>query len=90
MDSIAISKEMAEEYYYGVGAGQELLALGLSFGAVFSSHSVTGSSSRSAVDDSTGGVTQLAGVITSSFVVLVMLVLTPLFYYLPSLPWRPS
>eukprot|EP00439_Symbiodinium_sp_Y106_P087246 s121_g43.t1 len=66
-------------------AGQEMLALGISnlVGAAFSCYPVTGSFSRSAVNNSTGAQTQLSGVITAIVMLCTLLFLTPLFYYLP-------
>mmetsp|Transcript_108070 Transcript_108070/g.345132 ORF Transcript_108070/g.345132 Transcript_108070/m.345132 type:complete len:210 (-) Transcript_108070:670-1299(-) len=73
MESMAIGKNLASQHGYDIDAGQELLALGLSnlVGAMFSSYPVTGSFSRSAVANSTGAVSQIAGLVTS----LVMLCL---------------
>ncbi|CAE6923597.1 SULTR4 [Symbiodinium sp. CCMP2592] len=62
-----------------------MLALGISnlVGAAFSCYPVTGSFSRSAVNNSTGAQTQLSGVITAIVMLCTLLFLTPLFYYLP-------
>jgi sulfate transporter 4 len=85
MESIAISKNLAAKHGYEVEAGQELLALGMSnlIGSMFSSYPVTGSFSRSAVNNSTGALSQLSGLITGLVMLLTLLLLTPLFYYLP-------
>mmetsp|Transcript_21792 Transcript_21792/g.70505 ORF Transcript_21792/g.70505 Transcript_21792/m.70505 type:complete len:827 (-) Transcript_21792:116-2596(-) len=85
MESIAISKNLASQHGYPINAGQELLALGAAniVGSCFSCYPVTGSFSRSAVANTTGAQTQLAGVITALGMLLVLLFLTPLFYYLP-------
>merc|ERR1719309_6391 len=86
MESIAISKNLAAKHGYEIDAGQELLALGMTnfIGAMFSCYPVTGSFSRSAVCNSVGGVSQLAGMVTAVVMLCTLLFLTPLFYYLPS------
>jgi len=85
MESIAIGKNLAAKNGYEIGAGQEMLALGVSnlVGAMFSCYPVTGSFSRSAVNNSTGARTQLSGIITAAVMFCTLLFLTPLFYYLP-------
>lgn len=85
MESIAIGKNLAAKHGYEIEAGQEMFALGISniFCAIFSGYPVTGSFSRSAVNDGTGAVSQLSGSITASMMLVTLLCLTPLFYYLP-------
>lgn len=85
MESIAIGKNLAAKNGYELDPGQELLALGMAnlAGAAFSCYPVTGSFSRSAVNNQTGAVSQLSGLVTSIIMLLTLLLLTPLFYYLP-------
>jgi len=85
MESIAIGKNLAAKHGYEIEAGQELFALGMSnlIGSFFSCYPVTGSFSRSAVNNSTGALTQLSGLITSIVMFCTLMFLTPLFYYLP-------
>lgn len=85
MESIAIGKNLAAKHGYEIEAGQELFALGMSnlVGSIFSCYPVTGSFSRSAVNNSTGALTQLSGLITSIVMFCTLMFLTPLFYYLP-------
>jgi len=85
MESIAISKALASKNQYKIDANGEMVALGLTnfIGSMFSSYPVTGSFSRSAVNDSTGAQTQFAGLVTSFIIFLTLILLTPLFYYLP-------
>lgn len=85
LESIAIAKGIAARRGYRVEATQELVALGASniFGSMFSSYPVTGSFSRSAVNDDIGGVSGLSGVATATLIVFTLLFLTPLFYFLP-------
>jgi len=85
MESIAIGKNLAAKNGYEIEAGQELFALGMAnlVGACFSCYPVTGSFSRSAVNQMTGACTQLAGMVTSVMMLLTLLLLTPLFQELP-------
>jgi sulfate transporter 4 len=85
MESVAIGKNLASKHGYEIDAGQEMMALGLSnlLGGCFSCYPVTGSFSRSAVMNGTGGQTQLGGLISSLVMLCTLLVLTPLFFYLP-------
>jgi len=85
MESIAIGKNLAARNGYELDPGQELLALGMAnlAGAAFSCYPVTGSFSRSAVNNQTGAVSQLSGLVTSIIMLLTLLLLTPLFHYLP-------
>jgi len=85
MESIAIGKNLAAKHGYEIDAGQEMLALGIAnlVGAAFSGYPVTGSFSRSAVNDSTGSRSQFSGLVTAVMMFLTLLFLTPLFYYLP-------
>ena len=64
---------------------QEIVALGLAnfAGAMFSSYTTTGSFSRSAINNSCGARTPLAGFVTSMIVMCVLLFLTPVFKLMP-------
>jgi len=85
MESIAISKSLAAKHKYDVDAGQELVALGVAnlLGSLTSAYPVTGSFSRSAVNNTVGAQTQLSGLITGLLLFFTLLFLTPLFYFLP-------
>jgi len=85
MESIAIGKALASKHMYKIDAGQEMVALGITnlVGSMFSCYPVTGSFSRSAVNDATGALTQSAGLVTSLIMFLTLMVLTPLFESLP-------
>merc|ERR1719223_1213201 len=62
-----------------------MFALGVAnlVGAAFSCYPVTGSFSRSAVNNGTGALSQLSGVVTGFVMFATLMFLTPLFYYLP-------
>ncbi|XP_032664642.1 sodium-independent sulfate anion transporter-like [Odontomachus brunneus] len=66
-------------------ATQEMLTLGLCnvVGSFFHSMPVTGSFSRSAVNNASGVRTPFGGVYTGVLVVLALTLLTPYFYYIP-------
>mmetsp|Transcript_84540 Transcript_84540/g.244370 ORF Transcript_84540/g.244370 Transcript_84540/m.244370 type:complete len:920 (-) Transcript_84540:192-2951(-) len=85
MESIAIAKALASQHNYEINPGQELLALGLTnlVGAAFSCYAVTGSFSRTAVANSSGAQTQVAGIMTALGMIVVLLFLTPALRYLP-------
>lgn len=85
LEAFATAQNLAKQHGYQVESSQELLALGASnvIGAIFTAYPATGSFSRSAVCNSTGGKSQLSGVTAASLSFLALLYLTPLFYYLP-------
>jgi len=85
MESIAIAKSLAAKHKYETIPGQELFALGIAniVGSFTSSYPVTGSFSRSAVNNMTGGKTNLSGAITGFLVVLVLMFFTAPFKFLP-------
>ena len=85
IESISVAKAVAAREKYKVDSNQELRALGLANvgAAFFSGFPVAGSFSRTAVQYQSGGRTQMASIITALMIVLTLLVLTPLFYYLP-------
>ena len=85
MESIAIAKSLAAKHKYEVDPGQELIALGVAnvLGSLTSAYPVTGSFSRSAVNNQVGAQSQLAGLLTGLLLLLTLWLLTPLFYFLP-------
>ncbi len=86
LEAISVAKAMqAKHKDHIVHPNQELFALGLSntVSSIFQGLPVTGGLSRSAVNDQAGAKTNLAGFFAALLLVLTLLVLTPLFYYLP-------
>nr|XP_046252499.1 solute carrier family 26 member 6-like isoform X1 [Scatophagus argus] len=83
--NISLGKTFALKHGYKVDSNQELVALGLSntIGGFFQCYSVTSSLSRSLVQESTGGKTQVAGVISSVIVLITILKIGSLFEDLP-------
>lgn len=85
VESVSVAKVLAYRCRQKLDNNQELLALGVAnLAASFSGGMpVAGGFSRSTVNFSAGAKTQLASVFTAVLVALVVLFLTPLFYYLP-------
>ncbi|KAF7282110.1 prestin-like isoform X2 [Rhynchophorus ferrugineus] len=75
----------ARKLMYEVNSNQELLASGISntIGSFFSCLPITASLSRSLIQMSVGGVTQLASVISSALLLIVLLWVGPVFQTLP-------
>jgi SulP family sulfate permease len=75
----------AARHRYDIRANRELLALGTAnvAGSFFRSVPVSGSFSRTAVNERAGACTPLANVAAALLVGLTLLFLTPLFRYLP-------
>ena len=87
MEAISVSKAVKEKHDdYEIDANQELIALGTSniVGSLFQSYPTTGGFSRTAVNDQAGAKTGIAPLISALVVGLTLLLLTPLFYYLPN------
>mmetsp|Transcript_8848 Transcript_8848/g.12184 ORF Transcript_8848/g.12184 Transcript_8848/m.12184 type:complete len:709 (+) Transcript_8848:85-2211(+) len=82
----ANAKTLAALNNYEVDAGQELFALGfINFiGSLFSGFPSTISFSRAAVANSVGAKTQLFGAVTGLGMILALVLLTPVFAYLPN------
>ncbi|KAM8758581.1 solute carrier family 26 member 6 isoform 2-T2 [Rhynchonycteris naso] len=83
--AISLGKIFALRHGYRVDSNQELVALGLSnlIGGIFQCFPVSCSMSRSLVQESTGGNTQVAGAISSLFILIIIIKLGELFQDLP-------
>lgn len=70
---------------YDISANQELIGLGVAnvMGSFFRTFPATASFSRSAVNESSGAKTNVASIAAASIVILALLVLMPIFQYLP-------
>jgi sulfate permease, SulP family len=86
MESISIAKSLASRERDRVEPNQELIAIGAAnVGAAFTGgFTVTGSFSRSVLNYAAGATSGLASMVTAGVVLLAVLVLTPLFFYLPN------
>lgn len=86
VESVGIAKALERRHDdYQIDANKELFALGFSKlgGSFFSSMPTSGSFTRSAVNETSGARTNLASLITAVVIILTLVVLTPLFFYLP-------
>ncbi len=86
MEAFSISKALeAKKRDHQVHANKELLALGVGniLGSLFQAFPTTAGFSRSAVNFESGGRTQVTSLISAVVIALVLLFLTPLFYFLP-------
>ncbi|XP_053324878.1 solute carrier family 26 member 6-like [Spea bombifrons] len=83
--TISLAKMFAMKHGYKVDSNQELIALGLSnlTGSFFHCFAVTSSMSRSLVQESTGGNTQIAGSVSSLIILVIILKAGELFTSLP-------
>ncbi|XP_036047830.1 solute carrier family 26 member 6 isoform X1 [Onychomys torridus] len=83
--AISLGKIFALRHGYRVDSNQELVALGLSnlIGSFFQCFPVSCSMSRSLVQEGTGGNTQVAGAVSSLFILLIIVKLGELFRDLP-------
>uniref|UniRef100_A0A1B6DL52 SLC26A/SulP transporter domain-containing protein n=1 Tax=Clastoptera arizonana TaxID=38151 RepID=A0A1B6DL52_9HEMI len=83
LESVSIAKAFAKGKT--VDATQEMIALGLSniLGSLFSSMPVTGSFTRTAVNNSSGVVSPFGGIFTGIMILLSLGFLTSTFFYIP-------
>ena len=85
MKNVSLGRVFAVRHGYTIDPNRELIGIGAAnfVGAFVSSVPVSGSFSRSAVNDQTGARTPLANWFTAGVIGLTLLFLTPFFYYLP-------
>ncbi len=85
MTVISLGKVFAARRRYSIRPNRELLAIGAAnlAGSLFRSIPVSGSFSRTAVNDLAGARTPLANVAAALLIALTLLFFTRLFYYLP-------
>lgn len=83
--AISLGRIFALKYGYKVDSNQELIALGLcnSAGGIFQCFAVSCSMSRSMVQESTGGKTQVAGALSAIVILFIVLWIGALFETLP-------
>lgn len=84
--SVSLATLMAKKHNYDIDANKELKAYGFGniFGSFFSCYPFAASVSRTSVQDSAGGRTQLTNVFSCVLVLIVILVIGPLFEDLPN------
>ncbi|XP_072418789.1 prestin isoform X1 [Chiloscyllium punctatum] len=83
--TISMAKIFAMKHGYRVDGNQELIALGIcnTFGSFFQTFPVTTSMSRSLVQETTGGKTEIAGAISAAVVLVILVSFGFLFECLP-------
>ncbi|XP_004368780.1 solute carrier family 26 member 6 [Trichechus manatus latirostris] len=83
--AISLGKIFALRHGYRVDSSQELVALGLSnlIGGIFQCFPISCSMSRTLVQETTGGNTQVAGAVSSLFILIIIVKLGELFQDLP-------
>ncbi|XP_058983845.1 sodium-independent sulfate anion transporter isoform X2 [Musca domestica] len=83
LEIVAISKAFSKGKI--VNASQEMIALGMCniMGSFVSSMPVTGSFTRTAVNNASGVKTPLGGAVTGALVLMALAFLTKTFYYIP-------
>ncbi|CAJ1055628.1 chloride anion exchanger-like isoform X1 [Xyrichtys novacula] len=83
--AFSVAKVYSVKHDYSIDGNQELIAFGVSniFGASFKSFAASTALSRSAVQESTGGKTQIAGLLSAIMVMIVTLALGFLLQPLP-------
>ncbi|GFS83646.1 probable sulfate permease C3H7.02 [Nephila pilipes] len=83
LEAIAIAKSFTKGEK--LLASREMIALGMGnfMGSFVSSYPVTGSFSRSVINNTSGVKTPLGGIFSGSFVLLALCVIAPLFHYIP-------
>jgi len=87
LEAISIGKSLEEKNgEETIDANKELIALGTSnmLGSFFQSYPITGSFSRSAINNEAGAKTTIALLFSVVMVIITLLFLTPLFFYLPN------
>jgi SulP family sulfate permease len=85
-EGILLARAFAAKNGYEIAPNQELTALGAAnlANGIFQGFPVTGSQSRTTINDESGGRTQLAGLVMAACVALFLLFLTPLLARLPT------
>lgn len=83
--AISLGRIFALKYGYKVDSNQELIALGLSnsVGGIFQCFAISCSMSRTMVQESSGGRTQVAGALSAIIILLITLWIGTLFEDLP-------
>lgn len=86
IESVSIGKTIAAREKQRIDSNQELVGLGLAnvAASLFSGFPVSASFSRTAVNYQSGARSQVSSIVAAGLIVLTLLLLTPLFYYLPN------
>lgn len=84
--SVSLAVLMAKKHHYDIDSNKEMIGYGVGtfVGSFFSCYPIAASVSRSSVQDSAGGRSQLATLVSASLVLIVILFIGPLFENLPN------
>ncbi|XP_060065920.1 sulfate anion transporter 1-like [Ylistrum balloti] len=84
--SVSLAALMAKKHGYIIDSNQEFIAYGFGniFGSFFSCYPFAASVSRSSVQDSAGGKSQITSLFSAALVLVVILIIGPLFESLPN------
>lgn len=85
MSVMSLGKTFANKYKYPLNPNREFFSIGAAnlLGSFFQSPPISGSFSRTAVNDQSGAQSALSNVVCAVVIGLTLLFLTPLFYYIP-------
>ncbi len=85
MEAISVAKAIAARTRQRLDANQELVGQGLAniVSGLFSGYAVSGSFSRSAINNEAGARTGFSSIVTGGVVGITLLFLTPLLFHLP-------
>lgn len=83
--SISVAQSFAAKRRQDIDPNQELVGLGLANlgSALVSAFPVTGGFSRTVLNTDCGAKNPMSGILSAIFILLILLFLTPLFFYLP-------
>jgi len=84
-ESLAAARQYASKHHYDIDINQEMLAQGMAnfTSGLFQSINVSGSLSKSSVNDDSGAKSEMASLAQGAFVILTLIILAPLFADLP-------
>ncbi|KAF3860424.1 hypothetical protein F7725_000679 [Dissostichus mawsoni] len=87
--SVSLAMIYADKHGYSIHPNQELLAHGISntVSSFFTCFPSSATLATTNILESAGGYTQLSGLFTSLVVLIVLLLIGPLFYFLPKMVW---
>jgi len=85
MSVVSLGRVFATRHRYAIDPNQELVAIGASnvLGSLFQGLPVSGSWSRTTVNEQAGARTALSNVFAAALIGVALLFLTPLFHYVP-------
>lgn len=85
IESYSVAKFFATKNHYEIFPNQEAIALGMCclIGSFFRAYPVTGSLSRTALNASSGSKSPLSSIVAALIIMLTLLLLTPIFQFLP-------